>query len=76
VEILGGATGANYALDYREFQGIKVPTARRIFAYDEKLRKVAEPLLVSIDVANVKFSSPSERVQAPKSKVHLHGEAA
>jgi hypothetical protein len=77
VEILGGATGANYALDYRDFQGIKVPTARRIFAYDDKLRKVAEPLLVSIDVTSVKFSSASDRrAQTPLSKVDLYGQAA
>jgi hypothetical protein len=56
VEILGGGTGANYASNYREFQGIKVPTARRIYAYDEKLQKVPDPLLVSIDIASVKFS--------------------
>jgi hypothetical protein len=56
VEILGGGTGANYALNYREFQGIKVPMARRIYAYDEKLQKVPEPLLVSIDIAHVQFS--------------------
>jgi hypothetical protein len=56
VEILGGGTGANYALNYREFQGIKVPTARRIFAYDEQRQKMPEPLLVSIDVADVKFT--------------------
>jgi hypothetical protein len=77
VEILGGATGANYALDYREFQGIKVPTARRIFSYDEKLQKVPEPLLVSIDVAHAEFSTSSRgRGRSPPSAVSMHGEAA
>jgi hypothetical protein len=56
VDILGGATGANYAFDYREFQGIKVPMARRIYAYDDKRQKIPEPVLVSIDVSQVKFS--------------------
>jgi hypothetical protein len=65
VEILGGATGANYALNYREFQGIKLPTARRIFAYDDKLQKVPEPVLVSIDVAQAKFGRSTE----PQSQV-------
>jgi hypothetical protein len=60
VEILGGATGANYALNYREFQGIKLPTARRIFAYDENLHKIPEPVLVSIDIADAKFSGSFE----------------
>jgi hypothetical protein len=77
VDILGGATGANYALDYRDFQGIKLPTARRIFAYDESLQKVPEPLLVSIDVAHARFSSSSKpRARAPSSSVGIHGEAA
>jgi hypothetical protein len=77
VEILGGATGANYALNYREFQGIRVPTTRRIFAYDGKLQKVAEPLLVSIDVAHVEFRNSSQRnVESPLATVGIHGEAA
>ena len=60
VDILGGATGANYALDYRTYQGIKVPMARRIFAYDDKSQKVPEPVLVSINIASVKFSAASK----------------
>ena len=77
VEILGGATGANYALNYREFQGIQVPTARRIFAYDEKLHRVPEPLLVSIDVADAKFSNSFERHNhAHPSTMSVHGKAA
>jgi hypothetical protein len=49
VDILGGNSGANYPSDYREFQGIKMPTKRRIYGYDENLQKVPEPLLVSLD---------------------------
>src|ERR1700691_154246 len=56
VDILGGATGANYPLNYRNIQGIQMPTARRIFAYDEERQKVAEPLLVAIDIAHLEFS--------------------
>lgn len=55
VDILGGATGANYADGYRDFQGIQVPTARRIYSHDAAGRKVAEPLLVSIDIAALHF---------------------
>jgi hypothetical protein len=61
VDILGGATGANYALNYRDFQGIKMPTARRIYAYDGNHRKVPDPLLVSIDITAAKFSTSSAR---------------
>lgn len=55
VDILGGATGANYPSDYVEVQGIKMPTRRRIYAYDDAGRKVPEPLLVSLDFSNFRF---------------------
>jgi len=56
VNILGGATGANYSTNYRDFQGIKMPTTRRIYAYDESMQKVPEPLLVAIDFRTLTFS--------------------
>jgi hypothetical protein len=56
VDILGGATGANYPTNYREFQGIMMPTTRRIYAYDEAMQKVPEPLLVSLDFGKLSFS--------------------
>jgi hypothetical protein len=34
VDILGGATGLNYASDYRDVDGIIVPTKRRVYAYE------------------------------------------
>lgn len=55
VDILGGATGANYAHGYRDFQGIMVPTMRRIYSFDSDHQKVPEPLLVSIDIADLHF---------------------
>lgn len=56
VEVLGGATGANYSTNYREFQGINVPTTRRVYAYDAQGQKVPEPVLVAIDIEGVSFS--------------------
>jgi hypothetical protein len=56
VDILGGATGANYTTDYRTFQGIKMPTKRRIYAYGDAMQKVPDPLLVSIDFGKLSFS--------------------
>lgn len=56
VDILGGATGANYTTNYREFQGIMMPTTRRIYAYDKAMQKVPEPLLVSLDFGELAFS--------------------
>jgi hypothetical protein len=53
VDILGGATGLNYASDYRNVDGIIVPTKRRIYAYEGDYQLVKEPLLVSIDMGEI-----------------------
>lgn len=56
VDLLGGATGANYALDIQDIDGIKVPTKRRIWAYDEQGEEVPEPLLVAVDIKSLQFT--------------------
>jgi hypothetical protein len=56
VDILGGATGLNYAADYKAFNGIMVPTKRRIYSSDAERKKVPEPLLVSIDFGEISFA--------------------
>jgi hypothetical protein len=53
VDILGGATGLNYAFDYRNVEGIVVPTKRRVFAYEGDYQPVKEPLLVAIDMGQI-----------------------
>ena len=53
VDILGGATGLNYALDYRNVDGIIVPAKRRVYAYEGDYQIVKEPLLVAIDMAEI-----------------------
>ncbi|MGA2415895.1 MAG: hypothetical protein ABSF59_15690 [Candidatus Sulfotelmatobacter sp.] len=53
VDILGGATGLNYASDYRDVEGIIVPTKRRVYAYEGDYQLVREPLLVAIDMAAI-----------------------
>jgi hypothetical protein len=53
VDILGGATGLNYASDYRDVDGILVPTKRRVYAYEGNYRLVKEPLLVAIDMSEI-----------------------
>ena len=55
VDILGGATGLNYALDYRNVDGIIVPTKRRVYAYEGDYQLVKEPLLVAIDMGEIKL---------------------
>ncbi len=53
VDILGGATGLNYASEYRDVDGIIFPTKRRIYAYEGDYQIVREPLLVSIDMGEI-----------------------
>jgi len=55
VDVLGGATGANYAGEYRDVGGIMVPLRRRVFGRREDGRRIDEPLLVSIDIADIAF---------------------
>jgi hypothetical protein len=56
VDILGGNSGTNYVSGYRDFQGIKMPSTRRIYAYDENMQKVPEPVLVSLDFGEMTFN--------------------
>ena len=55
VDILGGATGLNYASEYRDVGGIIVPTRRRVYAYEGDYVKVPEPILVAIDMGEISF---------------------
>jgi hypothetical protein len=55
VDILGGATGLNYASGYRNVDGIIVPTKRRVYAYEGDYQLVKEPLLVAIDMGEITF---------------------
>ena len=56
VDVLGGAHGANYAFEYRAVDGVMLPTRRRVFAYNDARQKVAEPVLVSIDLSEIRFT--------------------
>jgi len=53
VDILGGATGLNYASAYRDIDGVIFPTKRRVYAYEGDYQLVKEPLLVAIDIGEV-----------------------
>jgi hypothetical protein len=59
VFVLGGAPGLNYASDYREVDGIIFPTKRRVYAYKGDYQLVKEPLLVSIDMAEITLAYSS-----------------
>jgi pimeloyl-ACP methyl ester carboxylesterase len=56
VDILGGTTGADYALENREVNGIVVPTRRRVYGYEGNHEVVREPVLVAIDMGEIAFS--------------------
>jgi hypothetical protein len=56
VDILGGATGLNYASDYREIDGLMFPTKRRVYAYEGDYELVPEPLLVAVDISRISLS--------------------
>jgi len=64
VDILGGASGLNYASGYRDVDGIIVPTKRRIYAWEGDYQLVKEPLLVAIDMGEVSLADESQRTVA------------
>jgi hypothetical protein len=43
----------NYATDYREVDGIIIPTTRRIYAWEGDYQLVPEPLLIAIDMGEI-----------------------
>ena len=55
VDVMGGASGLNYAADYRNVDGIVVATKRRVYAADANKQKVPEPVLVAIDIRDISF---------------------
>ncbi len=56
VDILGGAQGVNYAYDYQNVNGVQIPTRRRILAFDVNKHKLPSPVLVSIDLTNIRLA--------------------
>ncbi len=55
VDIMGGSTAAHYAFDYKEFQGIMVPTRRHVYPRDSNGQYMSDPLVVDIELLEVKF---------------------
>jgi hypothetical protein len=56
VEISGNTPGAHFVDNYVEVSGIKFPTKRRIFARQPDGSFSREPLVVSIDLSNIRLS--------------------
>ena len=75
MDILGGATGLNYALDYRDVDGIIVPTKRRVYAYEGNYQLVKEPLLVKIDMGEITLLPASSHLERSRDESVLVGSA-
>ena len=55
VDVLGGAKALNYASDYRRVDEIVFPVTRRIVAYEGDYQPVKEPVLVAIDMKELRL---------------------
>ncbi|PYQ63625.1 MAG: hypothetical protein DMF54_16260 [Acidobacteria bacterium] len=56
VDVSGGTAAAHYVSELEEFSGILVPTKHTIFGRQPDGKAAPAPLVVSIDVRDVKFS--------------------
>lgn len=56
VEIAGNTPGAHYIGGYVDVEGLKFPTKRRIFPRQPDGNSMSEPLVVSIDLSDIKLS--------------------
>ncbi len=55
VDILGGVAAALYPSDYREFDGIMVPTRRREYPRDPDGSPVLKSVSITVDLTRVTF---------------------
>jgi hypothetical protein len=56
VDLLGGGPAVHYPSEYREFDGIMVPTRRRVYVRNPDGSPVRDSVSVAVDVADVIFS--------------------
>jgi hypothetical protein len=56
VDVAGGFGGAQLVYDYIEADGIRLPSRRRAYIRGTDSRPRLDPLLVSIDISDVRFS--------------------
>lgn len=55
-EVVKGGLSAHYMYDYQKFDGIMIPTKQPIYVAAEDGSVALDPLVVSIDLSDVKFS--------------------
>lgn len=56
LDVAGGFPGAQLVFDYIEADGIRLPSTRRAYTRGADHRPVLDPLMVSIDISNAKFT--------------------
>jgi hypothetical protein len=56
VDVAGGFDGAQLVYDYIDADGIRLPSKRRAYTRGTDSRPRLDPLMVSIDVSDVRFS--------------------
>jgi hypothetical protein len=56
VEVAGGFAAAQLVYDYIEADGIRLPSRRRAYIRGTDSRPRLDPLLVSIDISDIRFS--------------------
>lgn len=56
VDIAGGSPSAHYISGHRHVSGLIIPTCRMIYGRDEQNHKIVEPLVVSIELQNIKVT--------------------
>ena len=54
--VTGGVPTAHYTSDYRDFDGIKIPTKRRAYRRNADGTPMQDGIGVAIDIANIRFS--------------------
>ena len=55
VDVSGKTGAAQYVFDYRDFQGIKLPTRRLVYGRDDNGQRIPEPLIVGIELLEIQF---------------------
>ena len=56
VDVAGGFDAAQLVYDYIEADGIRLPSRRRAYTRGADLRPILDPLMVSIEISEVRFS--------------------
>jgi hypothetical protein len=57
-------------MDYRDVDGIIVPTKRRVYAYECDYQLVKEPLLVAIDMGDITLTYAEHSAPSKVSYAH------